>query len=421
MLVTRMTISTVVDRILSLLRRNGRTLVVAVVAITFAGGIIYSNMIGTEFRYDEPAYYNLATNLATLHMYTASGTYPTAFFPPGYPFLLSVFVFLGADIVALRIVNFVGLALSIILLHRLVRSIRGEVSGTAAAIMVLFYPVLIYTAGILYPQTIATTLLLLALVLIARSHVPSGRRAATAGITWGALILMVPAFVFSMLVAGAWMLLAFRKSALWPTFLMFVFAALVVGPWTVRNYKIFDSFVLVSTNGGVNLLLGNFEDATVSGRGTWIANYTDMTKGMYEAERDRFYRDKAIEWIQNNKMEAARLYVRKVLHYFNYRNEMSTESEMTNLRAIVMLCTYAPLLILFGFRLALLARIRPSKVELLLIALYLGNAFFLAIFYTRIRFRLPFDLLLIGVCSIFVVQLLGNMISNKQESERVPS
>jgi hypothetical protein len=51
-------------------------------------------------------------------------------------------------------------------------------------------------------------------------------------------------------------------------------------------------------------------------------------------------------------------------------------------------------------------RYRFSYPELLLYLIYFGNAFLSAMVYTRIRYRLPFDFLLIAMVSIFVGRVL---------------
>jgi len=61
-----------------------------------------------------------------------------------------------------------------------------------------------------------------------------------------------------------------------------------------------------------------------------------------------------------------------------------------------MFVTYYPLLICLLVRLLLAWRIPLSKTETLLFAIYLVSAFFHALFLPRIRFRLPYDAVLIA-------------------------
>jgi hypothetical protein len=71
-----------------------------------------------------------------------------------------------------------------------------------------------------------------------------------------------------------------------------------------------------------------------------------------------------------------------------------------------MFVSYYPLLLIALVRLALWRRYRFSFPELLLYLIYFGNALLAALVYTRIRYRLPFDFLLIAMVSIFVGRIL---------------
>src|SRR5262245_60489838 len=133
-------------------RRSGRVLAVTV-AVVLLAGLIYASHLGPSLRFDdEREYLALAIQLAQSHQFSYDGEYPTAHRAPGYPFLLSLFLPLGAGIVQLRFLNFIALAASIYLLHRLLREQRTPLAGTVGALMVIGYPVLSYAEGTLYPQ-----------------------------------------------------------------------------------------------------------------------------------------------------------------------------------------------------------------------------------------------------------------------------
>ena len=227
-----------------------------------------------------------------------------------------------------------------------------------------------------------------------------------AGFLFGLLILSVPTFVFSLLVIGGWLLVSYRKHAIAPAVGMTLAAALVVGSWQVRNYKVFDSFVFVSTNGGLNLLLGNSENTTAgSGVTADIERYYRRSVGFDEIERDRYFRESALEWITENPIDAMALYVGKWLQYFSYSNKLATASEFSRPRELLMLFSYGPLLLCLLVRLALFRRVPIGRLEALAIALFVLNSFFMALFFTRLRFRIPVDHLLVVVAAAFLAQI----------------
>lgn len=103
----------------------------------------------------------------------------------------------------------------------------------------------------------------------------------------------------------------------------------------------------------------------------------------------------------------------KVLNNFNFRNNLFVQSEQSLLKDVVMFISYGFLMLMFIVRLFFLRKFKPSRFEILLILIYLLNPFFLAIFYTRIRYRLPLDFLLIMIVAMFI----NNWFSLREEKE----
>lgn len=188
-----------------------------------------------------------------------------------------------------------------------------------------------------------------------------------------------------------------------------VLTLLVVSPWTIRNHRTFHQVIVVSANSGINLLLGNSENAGPnSGTNVDIERYLDEALHLPEVERDVLYKRRAVEWIVGHPGEALRLYVLKVVNYFNYRNQLATHSESSTARDLIVMLSYYPLLLAALMRLLLWRRYPLSFTEWLCYGLYFSNAFVSAIFFTRIRFRLPFDALLIACVSIFIGHLYSS-------------
>ncbi len=190
---------------------------------------------------------------------------------------------------------------------------------------------------------------------------------------------------------------------------------LVTGMWCVRNYYTFDSFVFVSTNRGLNFLLGNNENTRPNaGTNVDISKYINEAhqKGLNEIEEDRFYVSKAIEFIFNNKIYAAKLYLMKFFNYFNFRNELATKAQASLIKDIIMFLIYIPLLIIFLMRLITFRFIQGSKIEWYFVILYISFGMISAIFFTRIRFRIPLDFLLIGIATLFLYQIFERKNKN---------
>jgi hypothetical protein len=327
--------------------------------------------------------------------------------PPGYPAAIAlVYAAIEKPVVA-KLENALFLALAVLALIMLARRIEPR-AGPLVPYFVLACPLVIYAATVLYPQVLGCLLFTLIVLLVTEDRFTS-RRAIAAGLAYGALILAIPYFILLLPLVGAFLLLGrsgIRRPAFRPTVLMMCVAAAVVVPWTVRNYVQFKLFVPISTNNGSNLFIGNSPITTPnSGRTTDIV---PLCKGAQAAtteyEFDGAMGKCARDWISKNPAAAAWLYVGKVVNYFNYRNEMATAVEGARWRDWVVFATYYPLMLIALVRLALARRAPLSRAEILIYLLYFANALISAIYFTRLRLRIPFDFLLIAVSAAFVAR-----------------
>jgi hypothetical protein len=387
--------------------KKGGTISLVLALVVVLSGVIYSLNLGQILRWpDERGYYTLASNLVSKHEYTHDGIQPTAFRPPGYPFILFLGLSLGAKVLHFRFLNFLALAFCMYLVYRILVRQSAPLAATIGVFLVGCYAVAFYTAGALLPVMIASFIFLLVLFLLC-GEMASGWVSLFCGALFGFLILTIPAFVFHLFVVVLWVWFSKNSKRVQVVIGVVIVAFLVVGIWTFRNYRALNSFVFVSSNSGLNLLLGNSENTTPNaGPGVDISKYEAVASHLNEVEADAYYRSEAIDFVLQNKPQATRLYFLKVLNYFNFTNDMSTKSEVASWQDLAMLATYGPLLLLFLIRLGMVKWYKPSRFEILLILLYISSAFFSAIFFTRIRFRLPLDFLLIIVVAMFLENTL---------------
>lgn len=397
------------------LLERGR-MALAVSAILIGCGLFYSLILGDAIRFrDEEHYLSIAQSLASNLEFSEFGQ-PTAFHPLGYPLMLAVFLKLGANIFFLRMLNFVFLAACAYLLYLILLKRANLPYGAAIApFLIICYPVLFYTAGTLYPQMVSSALFLFILFQLTN---PEQRHFFLNGTLTGSLILIVPSFLgYVPILAGLTIL--FGKKPFTSKIIIFLLGVvLVVGCWALRNYVVFNRFVLLSTNMGMTLLLGNSENAAPN-----IGMSADISKYFKEVDRyrldevdaDRYYRSKALEWISNNPGRTVSLYFQKFLNYFNFYNELATSEMEATWKNVVMFFTYYPLLLLMLIRIALFQKFPLTKIELTFIVIYFFSAFMNAFFLARIRYRLSFDFLMIGVAAAFLGQILRVWISSGKE------
>jgi 4-amino-4-deoxy-L-arabinose transferase-like glycosyltransferase len=402
--------------------RKGRQtwIMFGIVLAVLLAGLVYSLKLGDSMRYwDEKEYFIFVKNYVSQHFFSYDGIHPTARRPPGYPFLLMFFGMLGADTVVLRFMNFILLAASMTILYFWLKERSGGWAGLIGIGLMVCYPVLFYTAGTFFPQTLGAFLFLVALYLILMKPLKLWH-AVIAGLIFGLLVLTIPTFAFGIPLIGLWLI--WREKAWRSAILFVVLSCLVVGVWTWRNYRVFHSFVFVTTDSGFNLLMGNAPETTPnSGLTIDFQKYTKQATGMSEVEADVFYRNTAINYILEDKAQAVSLYIRKFLNFFNYRNDLRTAGETSSLNDIVMLVGYGGLLFVLLVRLCSFRLVKLNEQDILLLTFYLLSAIVYAVFFTRIRFRLPFDYLIIFMDAMFLNSLVVRWQEHRRAKEKVSS
>jgi 4-amino-4-deoxy-L-arabinose transferase-like glycosyltransferase len=367
----------------------------------------YSFLKGSDLAYiDEKWYFfDYAQNLAKFHIYSRDGITPSSYHPPLYPLLLGVVVKLGFGIIAARLLNFLTLFITLVCIYEILEQDSKNVASLFAVLIALMYPVLFYTAGTLYPQTVGA-LLLVSGTLFYWKDPHEKTNTFLSGLLMGFSILTIPTFLFVPFFFFLFSLL-FRKNAIAKSVLILLIVLLTILPWTIRNYLVFDQFILISSNMGTNFIAGN-SPATTPNNGP---NAFIGLKGVFnelnemnlnEFDRNNFLMNKAFTFIREDPKHYLLLYFQKVLNHFNFRNELATISESSILKDFIMLLTYGTLLIISVVRFFFIKKYPLSKLEIFLILLYICYAFVSAIVFTRIRYRLPFDYLLIMFVAIFL-------------------
>ena len=139
-----------------------------------------------------------------------------------------------------------------------------------------------------------------------------------------------------------------------------------------------------------------------------MAGYASENGGDYP-----FATDNPVRW--------AKLYGLKFLNYFNYRNTLATRNETSRVRDWIMLVAYGSLLGLAALRLGMHGRWPLSQYEKFAYLLYVLNGAFSALFFTRIRFRIPFDFLLVTIGAIFLARCFGRWTPESKTRQPSPS
>lgn len=249
--------------------------VLAAIAVAFILRLAFAfgYWIDKPLTHDEREYLELAANVAGGRGFTYDP--PLAGMPaeprygraPLYPAFLAVIRVAGGEqhwLAHLRLAQCLIGALAVWWLALVARRAGGQRVEAACAWLAAVYPPFVWMSA--YVLTEAVYVAMAALVALVLGAAIDGLRpragtprqeigtGAIAGLLAGAGVLVRPAMLFFLLLAGIW-LLARRRWALLAA--LAAASLLVIAPWTARNYREHGRLILVASEGGLTFWTGN--------------------------------------------------------------------------------------------------------------------------------------------------------------------
>jgi 4-amino-4-deoxy-L-arabinose transferase-like glycosyltransferase len=219
--------------------------------------------------------------------------------------------------VAQAVVGALGVVMTALVAGRLAGSRAAVVAAWIAAI----HPPLVAISARAFSEAVFWPLALGVAWAFDRALEPGGRgvgRGLAAGLLAGADILVRPALLAFLPLAAAWALWRRRPAV---AVACLAGAAVVIGPWTARNYAHYERLVLVASEGGVTFWTGNHALAT--GDGDLAANpnlarakqaLRAAHPGLSEEQMEPVYYREALAWIRANPMDWLALQARKLFY-----------------------------------------------------------------------------------------------------------
>lgn len=251
-------------------------LILLIFALALRLAFLFLAGLNAPLTGDELAYQQIAENLAAGHGFFQTNN---PFFPgqtlyawqaPLYPLSLGViYDLLGNNLLIAKLFGIVLSTATVFVTYDLARRTFKDLRvALASGVIVAVYPGLLTNAHLLLSETLFTFLVVLAfdLVAVALSQAQAPRAMLwwlVCGATWGLATLtrgITLYFAAPMALWIAWVIV--RQSRRWQRALLvaalFLLSTIaVILPWSLRNYTVFNQFVLLETKGGVNFWLGN--------------------------------------------------------------------------------------------------------------------------------------------------------------------
>lgn len=280
---------------------------------------------------DSEAYHLLARTLVDHGVYGWSPQEPTAFWAVGTS-ALAAFTYLFTDSHAgIVLLNLIAGGMILVLTHHLSARWFGPRVALLALALVAFWPNLIFFTTILSSELFFIAMTLAGLFFWQRPVGNPWVNLVLAGLIWGLTSYIRPVILLAP-VALALVDLArgprrFARTAASAAITMLLIV-LVAAPWTLRNQRVFGEPVLISTNFGANLWMGNNPDST----GGYMPLPPEVAT-MSELERDAWLEAEAKRFILENPGADIRLLGQKLVRLY-IRETIGVVWNETSLRAL---------------------------------------------------------------------------------------
>ncbi|MGO9481866.1 MAG: glycosyltransferase family 39 protein [Candidatus Kryptoniota bacterium] len=295
-----------------------------VVALGFAVRLSWTLIFHPNPVSDFAFYFRSAGSIARGYGYAPFGV-ATAYFPIGYPLFLAIlFRVFGASLAAAETSNLIFSVATIMLAYWIARELfRSELAGRFTLLFLAIYPDNIAYTSLLCVETFHLFLLFLGVALLLHCVSAQGTahswRLLVAGLVLG-FATLVKAQTF--LLPGLILLLFPQFSWEWRSVLnrlkkisiLYVALIAVLIPWLIRNYQLYDDFV-ISNNDGLNLYMGNGPEAN----GTYVAiPWFDVGNDTWaEYKVNKLARRTAVEYMEAHPLRILTLMPDKLVALFN--------------------------------------------------------------------------------------------------------
>ncbi len=281
---------------------------------------------------DSEYYINLAIRLTQNGQYTHELGFPTAFWPVGLPAIIAMIQYFCSDfLLVFKIINVIISSLIIFILYNLFKGFLSKKQMFLFLALMTFSPNNLFSVNVVmsdFPFTLFLWILIYILFRRGKNYF------IWAGILLGIMYylrpssLLLPIGILIILIIS----IGLRKGVL-KTIIITSISVLILLPWTIRNYNVFNRIVPVSTNGGFNFLMGNHPKASggVNFDFTYDLNYENEAK-----EELRAYK-KGLESIYSEPIRSILRLPMKIIYSY-YRGDSSitwalknTKNEIPNL------------------------------------------------------------------------------------------
>lgn len=252
-----------------------------------------------------------------------------ALFHPFYPLLsVGIYKFFGVSHIALIFMQIIFFGLVSLIIYLIGKKVFDDKTATIATLLIYLHPGLfIYTTGKLHPLIIDAFWFSLLLYYIANIRTKANlKRAVLGGIILGTALLSRSTILLFAGVVSIWLLkqweFSIRKRLLYLSILALT-SAIIVAPWTIRNYVVLRHFIPITSSFGYVLWIGNNPNATgtpLTPSGEAViskdAGFLQRLAQFDELGQARLFKEAALRYIGEHPLRALQLYLKKIYYFW---------------------------------------------------------------------------------------------------------
>jgi 4-amino-4-deoxy-L-arabinose transferase-like glycosyltransferase len=366
-------------------------------------------------------YHEQAINLIQGRGVISNGK-PTAFWPVGYSlFLAPFYAVFGPSLTVAQLLNVALRSALALLTYMTGREVFGEIVGRRSLVVIAFFPSLLFYTLVTNSDLLFASLFALAAWLLIRlSPRPKVGVTIFIGLVLGIAGYVRPIILLFPLLVMFWIGLNTQKlkAALLHSGLIVALMTIVLSPWVYRNYQTFGKLILVSTNGGYNLYVGNNPNASGGYNVLPQINSQDLD----EPSRDEALRTQAISFILQHPGQFLANMLKKAIHLYVRDDQgisFATKQTFNSLPANVLgsffvLSDSYYLVVFVSAAVYLIVRLKEwstNRNALLLVAMFLYVTSIYLVFFGADRFHVP----VIFILCIF----MGSLMSCKSDTRMI--
>ncbi len=203
---------------------------------------------------DAGAYLDLGINLFEGNGYARDGVEETRR-APGYPFFLtSLFLLFGKNLLFVKLLQALISTLTVVLIYSFARKLFNRKVAACSGLLASFYFPFVFYSGLILTETLYTFLLIVGFYILFSFKKTS---AIISGIFFGfaALIRTESLLIVLFVLFAIFLSTNNKKKVLITGCLVLLFLFLIISPWSIRNYTLYNQFFLVNTQYGLDLVM----------------------------------------------------------------------------------------------------------------------------------------------------------------------